>query len=88
MSEVPVTALDENARAGEKVQRCIDAFIEGAPRRSAIVKLHRPVKATWMANPDIEHPAASLLKIPLVGALLIAASESARSGWWRLTPPD
>lgn len=88
MSEVPVPVIGENVRAGEKVQRCIDAFIEGAPRRSAIVKLHRPVKATWMANPDIEHPAASLLKIPLVGALLIAASESEVVAGHRVHPEE
>lgn len=71
-----VTAIGENIRADEKIQQCIDAFIEGAPRRSVIVELYKPVKLTWAANPDIEHPAASLLKIPLVGALLIAMSEN------------
>ena len=82
-----VTAIGENVRTDEKVQRCVDAFTEGAPLRSVIVKLHKPFKTTWAANPDTEHPAASLLKIPLVGALLIAASED-KAMWNHRVHPD
>lgn len=69
-----------------KIHQCIGAFVEGGSSRSIIVKLHAPFKATWKANPGTEHPAASLLKIPLVGSLLTAASENEAMSRHRVSP--
>ena len=39
-----------------------------------IVTLHHPAPLEWSTNPDVAHPAASLLKVPIVAGLLIAGS--------------
>ena len=61
----------KNIKPGERVQHRIEDFVDSAPFRSVIVQVHEPLAATWTANPHVEHPAASLLKVPLVGALLL-----------------
>lgn len=68
------------------VQSCIDSFAARGPRRSVILSLHEPFAFTWSVNPIIEHPAASLLKLPLVGALLIAGSHQEISLDQRIHP--
>ena len=66
--------VDNNPATIGNLQRCIEDFVAGGRRRSVIVNLHKPVTLTWSVNPHIEHTAASLLKLPLVGGLLIAGS--------------
>ena len=47
--------------------------------RSVIVKVKEPVEVEWVINPETSHPAASLLKVPLVGALLKAGADGSVS---------
>ncbi len=81
-----IAAVDEDARASRRVERFIEDFVEAGRLRSVIVQVHHPVALAWEANVDVEHPAASLLKIPLVGALLFANSEHEVSLDHRLRP--
>ena len=66
----------------------IDEFIGRSPRRSVVVEVHEPVSASWSRNADTEHPAASLVKVPLVGALLVAMSEDETIAGIRVRPAD
>lgn len=61
--------------SGTAIQSSIQAFAEGGMRRSVIAKIKEPVEAEWVVNPETPHPAASLLKVPLVGALLKAGAD-------------
>ena len=67
-----VATIDKTLKTDAKVQRLIDSFVEGGALRSVVVQVHEPVANVWTSNPYTEHPAASLLKIPLVAGLLMA----------------
>ena len=81
-----VAAIDHALRTGARVQRLIDTFVEGGPLRSVVVQVHEPVADVWAANPHTEHPAASLLKIPLVAGVLMSIEQHEISPNHRVRP--
>ena len=81
-----VATIDHALRTGTRVQRLIDTFVEGGPLRSVLVQVHEPVSDVWTANPHTEHPAASLLKIPLVAGVLMAIERHEISPDHRVRP--
>lgn len=81
-----VATIGETLKTGAKVQRLIDSFVDDEPLRSVIVQVHEPVANVWASNPYTEHPAASLLKIPLVAGLLMAIARQEISPDHRVRP--
>ncbi|WP_420611061.1 serine hydrolase [Candidatus Poriferisodalis sp.] len=50
------------------------------------MRLHEPFDQEWSANAELRHPAASLLKVPVVAAALIAGAEGRLSLDERIDP--
>jgi beta-lactamase class A len=61
-----------SAATQRSIQAALDDF--AAPGRSAIVESVRGIRVTAALRPDVVRPGASILKLPLVGAVLTSAA--------------